>query len=114
MGISSRPPLPLSGFLYSLTHKWLSIIKPEGRGPNDSSDLAYTFCISSQTEVGMMPPNPTHTSPKHVRQGITTIQLGRYGQISLCDWILCREKRLRVSCGDGECVFCVFECVCVK
>lgn len=84
-------------FLHCLTREWYSIIKPEGRGLNDSSDLSRTFCISSQAQLGMMSPNPTHTSPKHVRQGITTIQLGRYGQISLCDWILCRERSLSVG-----------------
>lgn len=74
-------------FLYGLTHKWYSIIKPEGRGPNNSSDIFHTFCISSKAQLGVMSPNPPHTSPKHVRQRITAIQLGRYGQISLCDWI---------------------------
>lgn len=106
--------LPL--FLYGLTCKWYSIIRPEGRGPNDSSDLSNTFCISSQAQLGMMSPNPTHTSPKHVRQGITTIQLGRYGQISLCDWILGRERSLWVGCGDvcvcvGFCTARVHVCV---
>lgn len=96
--------------------EWYSIIKPEGRGPNDSSDLSHTFCISSQAQLGMMSPNPTHTSPKHVRQGITTIQLGRYGQISPCDWILCRKRSSWVGCEDREYViyksvracFCLF------
>lgn len=109
---SSSLSIPLCG----LTCKWYSIIKPEGRGPNDSSDLSHTFCISSQAQLGMMSPNPTHTSPKHVRQGITTIQLGRYGQISPCDWILCRKRSSWVGCEDREYViyksvracFCLF------
>lgn len=101
--------LPL--FLCGLTRKWYSIIKPEGRGPNDSSDLSRTFCISSKAQLGMMSPNPTNTSPEDVRQRITTIQLGRYGQISLCDWIPWRERRLWVGCGD---VLSICVCMCLR
>lgn len=95
---------------FSEAHKWYSIIKPEVRGPNDSSDFSHSFCISSQAQLGTMSPNPTHTSPKHVRQGITTIQLWRYSQISLCDWILCTERSLWVGCEEEGCA--AYMCVC--
>lgn len=113
--LKSADHISLSIPLCGLTCKWYSIIKPEGRGPNDSSDLSHTFCISSQAQLGMMSPNPTHTSPKHVRQGITTIQLGRYGQISPCDWILCRKRSSWVGCEDGEYVIytSVRACLCL-
>lgn len=71
-------------------------------------------CISSKAQLGMMSRNPTNTSPEDVRQRITTIQLGRYGQISLCDWIPWRERCLWVGCGDVfyMCVY-VHASVCV-
>lgn len=52
-----------------------------------------TFCADCKAQHGMMSLNPTHTSPKHVRQRITAIQLRRYGQISPCDWIPSSEER---------------------
>lgn len=87
------PPL-----LHGLTCEWHSIIKTWRQGVrNDSSDLCGTFCTSSKAQLGMMSPNPSNTSPKDVRQRITAIQLGRCGQISLCDWIPWR-KRGRLEC----------------
>lgn len=60
-----------------------------------------TFCTDCKAQYGMMSLNPTHTSPKHVRQRITAIQLRRYGQISQCDWIPRSEAHLS---GPWVCV----------
>lgn len=56
-----------------------------------------TFCTGCKAQHSTMPLNRTHTSPKHVRQRITTIQLRRYGQTSPCDWIP-RSEAHRSGC----------------
>lgn len=66
-----------------------------------------TFCTGCKAQHSTMSLNPTHTSPKHVRQRITPIQLRRYGQTSPCDWIprteahrsgCCRMLRAPAKC----------------